>query len=517
MDTQTPDPAEPRPSEPGPAPSSYTSPATAPPPAPPGGSAFFASVRRSGLVRSDERWIGGVAGGIALRLGVDPLLVRGILGASVLLGGLGMVLYGIGWALLPEQADGRIHLEETIRGRFDAALLGAVALLVVGLNRNDHWFGWWGGRDFGWLNGLLWVAAVVVAVVLVVKAASSRRTPPPYGPYPGIPVPAAPGATGFGAAGPGTAGSGTTGPGSDATGTMSDGPVRLTKASEPAPSAPYPTAPYPAAQSYPAPPYPAQPQYGQPQPAQPYAAQPYPTPPYPTQGWAPAPPPPPRAPRATTPGPGSTTFGVVAALVLLTFAVLLAAERTGDFTGSVGLTGGAVAIVLLGLATMVSGLRGRRSSGLGTLAVLTTLVVLPLAWAGDRDWSWDGDSHAAIADTDFVVTERDIATRGYDLGLGDSTVDLSAIDLTDETLRVPVDMGAGTLRVIVPEGAAVVADVTLGAGDITWAVDEPHEKSGGVGLGERSYRSDEVVDGTAPELALVVTLGAGDITIEEAR
>ncbi|WP_258726168.1 PspC domain-containing protein [Cellulomonas sp. NS3] len=501
MDTQTPDPAEPRPSEPGPAPSSYTSPVTPPPPAPPGDSAFFASVRRSGLVRSDERWIGGVAGGIALRLGVDPLLVRGILGASVLLGGLGMVLYGIGWALLPEQKDGRIHLEETIRGRFDAALLGAVALLIVGLNRNDHWFGWWGGGDLGWLNGLLWVAAVVVAVVVVVKAAGNRRTPPPYGPYPGIPAPGAPGTSAAGTAGPGATASGTAA-GDVAAETTSYGPVRLTKTPEPAASAPYPTAPYPAV-----PPYPAQPSPTPPSPTQPY----------PTQGYAPAPPPPPRAPRVSTPGPGSTTFGIVAALVLLTFAVLLAAERSGDFTGPVGLTGGAAAIVLLGLAAMVSGLRGRRSSGLGTLAVLTTLVVLPLAWAGDRDWTWDGDSHAAIADTDFVVTERDVATRGYDLGLGDSTVDLSDVELTDETLRVPVDMGAGTLRVIVPEGAAVVADVTLGAGDITWDVDEPLEKSGGVGLGERSYRSDEVVDGTAPELALVVTLGAGDITIEEAR
>jgi hypothetical protein len=217
------------------------------------------------------------------------------------------------------------------------------------------------------------------------------------------------------------------------------------------------------------------------------------------------------------PGPGSTTFGIVAALVLLAFAVLLAADRTGDFTGSVGLTGGAVAIVLLGVAIMVTALRGRRSSGLGTLAVLTTLVVLPLAWAGDRDWTWDGEARAAIADTDFAVTERDIASRGYDLGLGDSTIDLSGIELTDDTLRVPVDLGAGSLRIVVPQDAAVVADITLGAGDVIWDVDDTLEKTGGVGMGERAYRSDEVVDGTEPELALVVSVGAGDITIEEAR
>lgn len=509
MDTQTPDPAEPRPSEPGPAPSSYTAPATPPPPAPAGDSAFFSSIRRSGLVRSDERWIGGVAGGIAQRLGVDPLLVRGVLAASVLLGGLGMVLYGLGWALLPEQEDGRIHLEETIRGRFDAALLGAIALLIVGLNRGDHWFGWWGRADLGWLNGLLWVAAVVVVVVLVVRAASSRGSGTAPGPYgPGAPAGPAPAATP-----------------SDPAGTTSSGAVVLTKTPEQTTAYPYPTAPYPAQ------PYPTQSYPTQSHPTQPYATA-YPTQQGPTQGWAtgtaptaaypaqpytPHVPPTPPVPRPSTPGPGSTTFGVVAALVLLTFAVLLGAERSGDFTGSVALTGGAAAIVLLGLATMVTALRGRRSSGLGTLAVLTTLVVAPIAVAGDRDWTWDGNSRAAIADTDFVVTERDAAAGGYDLGLGDSTIDLTGVDLTDDTLRVPVGMGAGTLRILVPQGAAVVADVTLGAGDITWDVDDVLEKTGGVGMGERTYRSEEVVDGTEPELALVVNLGAGDITIEEAR
>src|SRR4051794_14513798 len=91
---------------------------------------FFAAIRRSGIYREDDRRIGGVASGLAVRFGVDPLLVRGILGVSILLGGLGLVLYGVGWALLPERRDGRIHLEETIAGRFDAAILGALTFVL---------------------------------------------------------------------------------------------------------------------------------------------------------------------------------------------------------------------------------------------------------------------------------------------------------------------------------------------------------------------------------------------------
>ncbi|MDR2723282.1 MAG: PspC domain-containing protein, partial [Cellulomonadaceae bacterium] len=53
---------------------------TVPPVAPPqaAGDGFFNSIRRSNIYRTEERWVGGVAGGIAQRLGWDPMLVRGI-------------------------------------------------------------------------------------------------------------------------------------------------------------------------------------------------------------------------------------------------------------------------------------------------------------------------------------------------------------------------------------------------------------------------------------------------------
>ena len=55
-------------------------------------SGFFASIRRGLFPRSEQRWVGGVAGGVAERIGWDPLLVRGILVVSFFLGGLGLIL-----------------------------------------------------------------------------------------------------------------------------------------------------------------------------------------------------------------------------------------------------------------------------------------------------------------------------------------------------------------------------------------------------------------------------------------
>ena len=87
---------------------------------PPAGSQplnFFDWIRSQGIRRGRERWVGGVASGIAERFGVDPLIVRGILIVLTVFAGVGVLLYGIAWALLPEP-DGRIHVQEAAAGRW---------------------------------------------------------------------------------------------------------------------------------------------------------------------------------------------------------------------------------------------------------------------------------------------------------------------------------------------------------------------------------------------------------------
>lgn len=54
------------------------------------------------LARSEDRWIGGVCGGIANYFGVDPVVVRILFVASMLLPGPQVLLYVIMWFVMPD-------------------------------------------------------------------------------------------------------------------------------------------------------------------------------------------------------------------------------------------------------------------------------------------------------------------------------------------------------------------------------------------------------------------------------
>lgn len=173
--------------------------ATPPPPAPHGSDRFFLWVAGLGLARSDG-WVGGVCAGIAARLRIDPLIVRGILLVVALFGVPLVFLYAVTWALLPD-AEGRIHLRELLHGRFEAAQLGILALLILAFVPVANPFWWlYGDRGvltdalfapYGLLSGagpvsvllmLIGLAAVAVLLVLIVRAA--RRTPGVLAPDP---------------------------------------------------------------------------------------------------------------------------------------------------------------------------------------------------------------------------------------------------------------------------------------------------------------------------------------------
>lgn len=164
MDTTSTPPSQPDPSGAGPAwqpgpqqqPHGYAGqapyPGAVPPPGTPRPQAtasmdgFFDSIRRFGIVRTDERWVAGVCGGIARRWNIDVALVRGIAVVSLLLAGVGLVAYGAAWLLLPEESDGRSHLQELFRGNFDIAVLGGFLAVVMGLSWDNpwSWFTPWG-------------------------------------------------------------------------------------------------------------------------------------------------------------------------------------------------------------------------------------------------------------------------------------------------------------------------------------------------------------------------------------
>ncbi|ACZ29747.1 phage shock protein C, PspC [Xylanimonas cellulosilytica DSM 15894] len=508
-----------------------------------GSDRFFDSIRRTGLARSEDRWVGGVAGGLAERLGWDPLLVRGLLFLSFFLTGIGLVAYAVGWALLPERRDGRIHLQQAGRGDFDIALLGAAVALLAGLSNADGvgwWRGGWGG--WGWIISLFWIAVWVTLAWLLVRYLRDRRQNrpapgPTYPTGPGYPTQSGTDAASFAAPSTSPA-EGVSSPVPPTT------PMRPTTpaASFTAPVLPVPPAPYgdPRAQA-------AQAKaeasraaaqakadaariraqaareeaqarsFEAKQRAEARAAE--------------------RASRPVTKSAGAGTVGVVFGLMLVAGALLAAADRGGfrfpapfDGTYDAALLWVGASLVIIGAAIVISGVRGRSSGWLGFLAIVGLVVALP--WSvtvGDADLrdiritrgfeSWTGVGNG-IDVSEGTVAPRSVAEaeRGFRAQFGDPTIDLSGLDLSaatgDDPVEVPIQLTAGDLTVVVPRDVAVEAEVRLLAGQVVWRVDDGERTINRVGGSTVHLRSDQATDGDAV-LRLLVSAGAGNVTVEE--
>lgn len=81
--------------------------------------AIFTSIRRVGFRRGPKRLLGGIAGGIAERFGINVWLTRLLVLILFLLPVVGVGLYVIVWILTPWQDDS-IPLERLLTGRPDA-------------------------------------------------------------------------------------------------------------------------------------------------------------------------------------------------------------------------------------------------------------------------------------------------------------------------------------------------------------------------------------------------------------
>ncbi|SED65501.1 PspC domain-containing protein [Ruania alba] len=560
---------------------------------------FFDSLRRTGLPRTSDRWIGGVAAGIAHRLGIDPLIVRGAFLLITLFGGFGLLVYGVAWALLPEQADGRIHLQEAFRGRFDAALAGAILLTVIGLSRAGFWWSGWGGLPVS-LGVIALIALVVVIGVAIQQGRKDNGTGPsgtPCGDSPGSAGPGGPSGTQWteesgGAGGPWSSGAtpppppaGTPGPpgttvafAAGAAGTVPAPAGEPTAESEDAteseatsadtpsdagddPSAetPHPTDPTePADPTDPAdhethvlpPPDDGTPMSttstasaaGQPPKDPPPGPPAGPQPPV-----VPQPPTPPPPPKPRVPGPGATLVRVTLGLILLVVAVVLFVGYTGvgsAWTGpwfgpsdlgpawSIPLVAIGAAVVLFGLGSVVAGLMSRRSGSLGVLGTLVALVAVPWAMVHSADvvHRFDWNDSSAYNDEIWRPTTATEAQAGFDdLAGGSLEVDLTELDGATVPEPVTVEMGAGQVTVVVPDGMPITIEgsvtgevTTRHLDDWTAVVDGRSAQidDGDLNVGWRigggrevTLSSPESVDSEALELQ--VDLGFGEIVIEE--
>ncbi|MGP7959822.1 PspC domain-containing protein [Sanguibacter sp. A247] len=456
-----------------------TGPGTTPPAHPSGTDRFFDTIRGWGLYRAQDRWIGGVAHGIGRRFGVDPVIVRAAFVASLLLGGVGLIAYGLGWAFLPEESDGRIHAQQLVRGDFDIAIVGAFLMLASGFSWSGPWrfLGPWGDG----LTGAFWVLAIVGVILWVASTRNRESTPRPHqgAPHatrqqapdapawtsstPPAPAPAASSATGS------TASSAAGSAASSATGSATGSAAGFAAG---------------------------------------FAAAPPPAPPVP--GW--------KAPKGPVVlGAGAVSVSLVVGLTALTVAGLLIAERLDRFDGPLLLTSLAVLVVLAGLATVLAGIRGRSAGSLGTLAIIALLIGAPAALWNGSGTSLDVRSaeRLVLGDRTSAPTDPGTAKHGFVFGAGSWTIDLTELPLTSETLVVPVSFAMGDSTVILPEGAAWVADVRLGAGDVEGRLaDGTLTKLDGVGI-RRTVESNAVRDGATPTLRIDLRAGLGSVALNE--
>ena len=131
---------------------------------------FFDWLRSLDIRRDpDDKWLTGTSAGVALRLGVDPLVVRAGFVLLALLGGVGVTLYLIAWAFLPNGRN-EILAERAVRqGEFwPIVLLAAIVLSLLGGTGFAH-----DGTGLSWF----WWVAVPVAVVFWALRRNRRGEP----------------------------------------------------------------------------------------------------------------------------------------------------------------------------------------------------------------------------------------------------------------------------------------------------------------------------------------------------
>ncbi|MGB7448283.1 MAG: PspC domain-containing protein, partial [Ornithinimicrobium sp.] len=362
-------------------------------------STFFDVLRGVDVRRTPDRWIGGVAAGLAHRVGLDPLVIRAGFIVLGLFFGLGVALYVLAWALIPDATE-TTHLERGLReGKFASiAILVVAAIVVLGT------VPWWDGGSFGSaLFGLIVFAAIGYGLY---RVWTNRATPGAVGDH------------GYQAA---------------------YGPPPATEA----PPAGSPTGDTGTTSGFAPPP-----------------------PPPGTPGVSFASPPPPPVPPAPHRGRRLSGGGAVAALtagaVLVIVGGLVWSADTISLAGNPVTVAWCAGLIVLGLVLLALGLMGRRAGFVGFFAVVAAFAVLvtaPLP-AGLR---WNGEA-GEVAWTPTPTSQQDT----YTWGAGEPTLDLTYLSAQDVTVdEIDVDLGAGELSILVPEGLDVLVNSDIGVGAVS--------------------------------------------------
>ncbi|MGA7205448.1 MAG: PspC domain-containing protein [Specibacter sp.] len=368
---------------------------------------FFQWLRSLGVQRGTNRWVGGVCSGLANKWGIDPVIVRGLAVVLTLFFGVGLLAYGIAWALLPEP-DGRIHVEGVSRGHWSSGMTGAAILTFLGLVGPGQGFIW--GDHNGWFPWpLFWIAGVVGVIYWAVNRDKDKQPRPLPGQWQGP------------AQGP------------------AQGPVQ-----GPAQG----TAPYPAA---------ANPgtQYLAPTMMGATAMGPRPFLPVPQPQSVKV------KPRL---GAAASLLSLGLAVVVGATVLILDAAGVLDFNGYQVATASAAAGITAGVAIMVAGARGRSAGGVGFFAIVALVL------AGVLSLPPHNGQFSALNEVTWAPATVSAAEAGRTLVLGNASIDLTKLDggapLTAD-VQIPIDTAASSVTIKVPSSIPVRVKSELAAATLT--------------------------------------------------
>ena len=116
--------------------------------------------------------VAGVCSGIAQRYGIDPIILRVVLGAATLAGGTGLIVYLLAWALVPEQG-GRSPSWARLAGRRETwlVLTGSTFLLLSLLLLLREWGLWFS-------DGIVWPVLLAGGGAALIWRQSAVSAPP---------------------------------------------------------------------------------------------------------------------------------------------------------------------------------------------------------------------------------------------------------------------------------------------------------------------------------------------------
>ena len=94
--------------------------------------------------------IGGVCAGLGRRLGIDPIVLRVVFIAATAAGGLGLVAYGLAWALLPAEGDSRAPALRVPGSRDSWSVATGIGMLMFAVLLLFRQWGLWVGDALVW-------------------------------------------------------------------------------------------------------------------------------------------------------------------------------------------------------------------------------------------------------------------------------------------------------------------------------------------------------------------------------